>query len=518
MQNQFYQLTIAELEAEIKVLSETLEGFQFNQAMKDFSNDSMKVFKAVLAKRFLPYTDNSNNRVEFSSDALQKNFNRFLFEYPVILSTTHSIRSCIKDNHLFDYVLIDEASQVDVVTGALSLSVAKNAVIVGDEKQLPHVVTNKVVQKTNEIFEQYELPEAYHYASNSILTSLRNVFPNIPSTLLQEHYRCHPQIIGFCNQKFYQNNLIVLTEEQENDEPLVVYQTVKGNHARDKINQRQIDVILKEAMVDQNLESMEDSVGVVSPFRLQVDEFEKENEFQDIEADTVHKYQGREKDTMILSTVVNNMNKNDFADDAHLINVAVSRAENKLIIVTADNSEFWNNTNVGDLIGYVKYHNHEVISSEIHSIFDYLYSCYTEKLKKLMNKVKHVSNYESENLMYMVIEKVLSEESFQHLGVVLHYPLRDILKDTALLTDEEYRYAMNSQTHTDFLIFNKLNKLPVYVVEVDGHEFHANNPKQLERDKMKDVILDKYQIPVVRMKTTGSEEEKVLRKKLDNPV
>src|SRR5699024_5237427 len=159
-----------------------------------------------------------------------------------------------------------------------------------------------------------------------------------------------------------------------------------------------------------------------------VDEFEKENEFQDIEADTVHKYQGREKDTMILSTVVNNMNKNDFADDAHLINVAVSRAENKLIIVTADNSEFWNNTNVGDLIGYVKYHNHEVISSEIHSIFDYLYSCYTEKLKKLMNKVKHVSNYESEKLMYMVIEKVLSEESFQHLGVVLHYPLRDILK------------------------------------------------------------------------------------------
>lgn len=515
LQDQFYQLRIAELEKEIEELAEALKDFQFDKVMEEFSNDSMKVFKAVLAERFLSYSDGVNNRKSFSNDALQKDFKRFLFEYPVILSTTHSIRSCTKDNYLFDYVLIDESSQVDVVTGTLGLSIAKNIVVVGDEKQLPHVVTNEVAQQINEIFERYQLPEAYHY-NNSILTSLRKLFPDIPSTLLQEHYRCHPRIIGFCNQMFYQNKLIVLTEEQENDKPLVAYQTVKGNHARGKMNQRQLDVILKEAVVEQNLEFVEDSVGVVAPFRLQVDAFEKENNAQEMEADTVHKYQGREKDTMILTTVVNKMNKNDFADDAHLINVAVSRAVNKLIIITADNSEFWKNTNVGNLIGYIKYHNYEVISSEIHSVFDYLYSCYTEKLKKLMKKVKHVSKYDSENLMNMVVEKVLSEEAFWHLDVVLHYPLRALLKDTALLNDEEYRYAMNSETHTDFLIFNKLNKLPVYVVEVDGYEFHANNPKQLKRDQMKDEILNKYQIPIVRMKTTGSEEAKVLRKKLEN--
>src|SRR5699024_11037385 len=128
----------------------------------------------------------------------------------------------------------------------------------------------------------------------------------------------------------------------------------------------------------------------------------------------------------------------------------------------------------------------------------------------------HVSKYDSENLMNMVVEKVLSEEAFWHLDVVLHYPLRDLLKDTALLSDEEYRYAMNSETHTDFLIFNKLNKLPVYVVEENCHEFHAKNPKQLKRDQMKDEIHNKYQIPIVRMKTTGSEEAKVLREKLEN--
>ncbi|MCP3032356.1 endonuclease domain-containing protein [Halobacillus sp. A1] len=48
---------------------------------------------------------------------------------------------------------------------------------------------------------------------------------------------------------------------------------------------------------------------------------------------------------------------------------------------------------------------------------------------------------------------------------------------------------MNEFTHTDFGIFNKK---PLLVVEVDGYKFHENNPKQLNRDQMKDEILKKY--------------------------
>ena len=69
-------------------------------------------------------------------------------------------------------------------------------------------------------------------------------------------------------------------------------------------------------------------------------------------------------------------------------------------------------------------------------------------------------------------------------------------------------------THTDFVIFNKRDKQPVLVVEVDGHAFHANNPVQLKRDEMKGRILEKYSIPIIRMKTTGSQEEEILRGKL----
>nr|WP_278511202.1 AAA domain-containing protein [Bacteroides nordii] len=44
---------------------------------------------------------------------------------------------------VYDYLIMDEASQVSVETGALALSCAKNAIIVGDIMQLPNVVTKE---------------------------------------------------------------------------------------------------------------------------------------------------------------------------------------------------------------------------------------------------------------------------------------------------------------------------------------------------------------------------------------
>ena len=158
------------------------------------------------------------------------------------------------ENYLFDYVIIDEASQVDLVTGALALSCAKNAVIVGDVKQLPNVVPSEVANNTKRIFESFNLDQAYNYAEHSLLSSILNLYKNIPKTLLKEHYRCHPKIIGFCNQKFYNNELIILTNEKETDKPLILYKTAKGNHARGKLNQRQIDVVFEEIIPEQQIE------------------------------------------------------------------------------------------------------------------------------------------------------------------------------------------------------------------------------------------------------------------------
>lgn len=506
LQKLYYERRIEEINNQIEILIMRLENYRFDNAIREYSENSMTLFKAKLAERYLC----NQRRKVFTKDALWKDFETFIKEYPVIMSTTHSLRSCASTNYLFDYVIMDEASQIDIVTGSLALSCAKNAIIVGDLKQLPNVVSESTAEEANQIFRRFTLDTAYHYANNSILSSILKLYENVPRTLLREHYRCHPKIIGFCNQKFYQNELIVLTEEKDREKPLIVYKTVKGNHARGKYNQRQIDVILEEVLP--KIDKATQSVGIISPYRLQTDKLKEVILPQDIEVDTVHKYQGREKDVIILTTVVNQVNK--FVDNSNLINVAVSRAVDKLIVVVSDNEKN-DNSNIGDLVKYIEYNNFEIINSSIYSVFDLLYKSYSKRLIEIMKNKKNVSEYESENLMNVVIEKVLSLPEFQNLDRVMHQPLKMLIRNPEKLYDNEYKYAMNVLTHTDFVIFNKMDKMPVLVVEVDGYAFHANNLKQIERDKMKDSILLKYGIQILRIKTNESGEETRLRNKLN---
>nr|WP_244980281.1 C-terminal helicase domain-containing protein [Clostridium gasigenes] len=115
-----------------------------------------------------------------------------------------------------------------------------------------------------------------------------------------------------------------------------------------------------------------ESIGIISPYKKQANTIKSQVEGNEIEADTVHKYQGREKNIIILTTVANQVN--DFVDNANLINVAVSRAVNKLVLVVSGNEEMKNKqSNISDLIRYVQYNNYEIINSKINSVFDLLY-------------------------------------------------------------------------------------------------------------------------------------------------
>ncbi|WP_242457167.1 AAA domain-containing protein [Treponema zioleckii] len=112
-----------------------VKGFNPN----DVYEKCLTTFRSEVAKKYSEKT----GRTQFK-DGREIYFNpaSFASEYPVILSTTFSSRGTIGQGteFLFDYVIMDEASQVDVVTGALALSCAKNAVIVGDKMQLPNVI------------------------------------------------------------------------------------------------------------------------------------------------------------------------------------------------------------------------------------------------------------------------------------------------------------------------------------------------------------------------------------------
>jgi very-short-patch-repair endonuclease len=71
---------------------------------------------------------------------------------------------------------------------------------------------------------------------------------------------------------------------------------------------------------------------------------------------------------------------------------------------------------------------------------------------------------------------------------------------------------MNSATHLDFLIYNRVSKKPILAIEVDGFHYHKKGTVQSERDKKKNHILELYGIPFLRFSTNGSgEKENLLR-------
>jgi hypothetical protein len=170
------------------------------------------------------------------------------------------------------------------------------------------------------------------------------------------------------------------------------------------------------------------------------------------------------------------------------------------------------------LIDYIQYNNFEVAESKIYSIFDYLYKQYTEERMAYLQKYKKISEYDSENLMYSLIEEIIADNKYSSLDVVCHFPLNMLIKNPELLNEQECQYAMNPATHLDFLIYNRIGKKPVLAIEVDGYEYHKEDTVQASRDLMKNHIMELYEIPLLRFKTNGSGEREKIVEMLDKLV
>lgn len=462
---------------------------------------SLRILKDHLFQKY----GSKDERQVFALEDIYYKTRDFINEYPVVLSTTFSATSNINPNYKFDYLIMDEASQVDIAAGALALSCADNAVIVGDLKQLPNVVDNRTEEIVSAIFAKYGLAEAYRYSTNSFLSSVCKIYPDIPQTLLREHYRCEPLIIGYCSKQFYNGELIPMRQDNLEYIPIQVIRTVQGNHARGTVNQRQIDSIIQEVLP--LLEEQFSDIGIIAPYNNQVNAIQSALNAagRNYQTATVHKFQGREKDAIVLSTVDNEIR--EFIDDPHLLNVAVSRAKKQFtLIVSADEKP---DSNVQNLIDYIEYYQGVSWRSQVSSIFDLLYEDNTQQLLQFFESHKRVSQYDSENLMYWKIQDIIKNK---HLGVLMHYPLRHLITPASELTESQKKYATHPWTHLDFLIYDTVSHKAKLAIEVDGTRYHKEDSKQHQRDEMKDAILASIGLPLLRFSTVGSnEKETILR-------
>lgn len=494
LQMHYYDKALQDTEAELHACRESLARGNFMALLDELKTASMRHLKQQL-QRQAPPSDS------FDAKTYRQQFDAFVKRFPILGSGTHSIVNSIAPGAILDYAIIDEASQQDIVPGILALGCARNLIIVGDSRQLAHIPVVLGLQAP---------AEAYDCERYSLLDSCIGVFKEaLPRTLLKEHYRCHPKIIQFCNQQFYNNALVPMTEDK-GDEPLRLVVTAKGNHTRQNVNQRELDSLLKLLENEEEPVGLDgDGRGFIAPFRAQVN-LSGTHLPPDFVRDTVHKFQGRECDEIVFSTVLDKKRYNqerkrlDFVDDPRMINVAVSRAKHRFTLLTGDDVFTGNNGHIAALMRYVAYYAHEeqIVRAPVVSAFDLLYREFDLSLERLDTRLRpEDSRYKSEQVVAQLLREALVAPACQSLTFHAQIKLNQIASPSNQDWTDRERVFM-ARASCDFVIYFKVGKIPVGVIEVDGGSH--DQPDQAARDALKNGVLAKSGIPILRLRTDES--------------
>ncbi|MGB3466421.1 MAG: AAA domain-containing protein [Cyclobacteriaceae bacterium] len=258
-------------------------------------------------------------------------------------------------SEMFDVAIVDEASQCDIATMLPILQRAKKLVVVGDPRQLRHI---SFISRafSMELMLKYELPEVdfeqcFNYRDLSILDFVNNSISSGKQIIfLNEHYRSNPDIISFSNKEFYDNSLTLMTDHPSRRN-IVSTRFIDCNGERNAkgFNEKEAQHLIGKLRLlintaEANEEPALHSIGVLSPFRAQVDHLAKllTQNFSSslikkykIICGTAYSFQGEERDIMFLSmcvdanshsTAFRHLNKPD------VFNVAITRAKHKQFV------------------------------------------------------------------------------------------------------------------------------------------------------------------------------------------
>ncbi len=248
----------------------------------------------------------ASSHENYKMDAKNKFKPDLLNEFPIILSTIHSLRKCFADfDNQYDYVIVDECSQVSTRLGLLAMASAKHLVLFGDDNQLSPIHKYKV--NDDNLTRQVEEIGKYYFDkdNNSFMHACYERFGDkAAKIMLNEHYRCHPNIINFCNQNFYDGKLKIQTandnsfpirirwyegdywehiykEDEGKNENEYEYEPVFDSNKR-KIsgkdyNMKQIEIFIEDELphiiqkfIEAKNNGSEYSICVLSPYKYQI--------------------------------------------------------------------------------------------------------------------------------------------------------------------------------------------------------------------------------------------------------
>lgn len=261
----------------------------------------------------------------------------------VIATTLVGISAPALEGVSCNTLVIDEASQTLEAECWNAMLRARRVILAGDHYQLPPTVKSLEAKKMG--------------LDNTLLQRMSDVVKH--SYLLREQYRMNDAILSFSNQQFYQgrlySNSAVANHRLKADDASLTLIDTSGCAFDEVLNKKQLSLsnpgeyfILKEHLhvhfedkaSGKYHDLAEVSIGIISPYAEQVryirSEIQRDTSFAglDIVVDTIDGFQGQEKDIIYISLVRSNeKGEIGFLKDSRRLNVALTRARKKLVII-----------------------------------------------------------------------------------------------------------------------------------------------------------------------------------------
>ncbi len=252
----------------------------------------------------------------------------------------------------FDLAIVDEASQLTLPALLGPLRFARRFVLVGDERQLPPLVVSEEAVRRG--------------LRRSVFGSLLDRWGDVAAVALTEQYRMHPVICEFPSQSFYAGRLeasgeariatldVALAESHPlrailaPERPMVFVDVPAvldaGRPGKTSLLQARVTARLVRALLDLGVPC--EGIGVIAPYRAQVaalrqqlDQLEGNGVVEaGVTVDTVDRFQGGERRVILFSFGGHvpddpSARGREFLADPHRLNVALTRAQRKLILL-----------------------------------------------------------------------------------------------------------------------------------------------------------------------------------------
>ena len=428
--------------------------------------------------------DENTRLIEFNKFiAKSENLRRIQNIFPIICTTCISAHKLGDGQPDFDITIIDEASQCNTAISLIPIIRGKSLMLVGDPQQLNPVITlDKEINQS--LKKYYNISDDYDYIDNSIYKTFLANDAISEEILLRNHYRCAKEIIDFSNKKYY-NNQLNIHYEKKPENPLVFCDITDPN-----TNIKNTSEAEAKKIISYIKDNPSENIGIITPFKNQQELIQFYMEEEGLNNDiypvgTVHSFQGDEKNTILLSLALTEKTYPKtyewLSNNRELINVATSRAKDKLMLLTDSRivSHLHNikddksNDDIYELVEYVKNNGvYDITPRENQSRALGTKPYKTETETEFLVTLNHVlSNIITSNKKY----KVEKEVQISHL-----------FRKNISYSDFFYRGSF------DFVIYHvgyRGKETPVLAIELNGRE-HYEDEKVRRRDEQKKKICE----------------------------